>query len=191
MSQIETLLNALLKDEVEEVRDEASRALNRYEARKKFSSFLGTLSSGSVEERMRVVYAAEEIGGDEGMKLLLKALDDPSEEVRGAAARILKEYPLPEVLKAIAGRIQREKGIVLANMLAVLGNSKRKEVVPILVRFVDNPDVDVQVNALEALAKTGSPEALPKVAPLASSPNATVRKMVALYLGSISSGDGA
>src|SRR3989304_2979555 len=72
------------------------------------------LTNGTREEKVRVVFAAEEIGGSEGLSLLLAALTDAEEEVRGAAVRALESTLTGAVLKAMAARLPREQGGGLA-----------------------------------------------------------------------------
>lgn len=186
MEEIEKTLTVLAGDEVGPVKEEASTALGKFMARKKFPEFMGTLTSGKPEEKMRVIYAAEEMGGDEGLKLLMKAVEDNSDDVRGAAIRILEHYPRAEVLQVLVERLPRESGFVLGNLLSVLGRSGRKEITPLLLKYVNYPDNDIQARAIEALGRIGSSEAMKEILSRATSESPSVRKAVAYALGSIS-----
>lgn len=191
MDEIEKVLNVLVNDDVAPVKEEASSALGRYIARKKFPDFMGTLTSGKPEERLRVIYAAEEMEGEEGLKLLLKAVGDDSEDVRGAAIRILENYPTAEVLQALVDRLPKEKGFVLGNLISVLGRSGRKELTQILLKFLGHPESEIQARAIEALGRIGSPDALDEIVKKASSESPSVRKAVAFALGAISLSHGS
>lgn len=186
MEEIERILNVLVNDEIDPVKDEASSALGKFAARKNYPEFMGILSSGKPEEKLRVVYAAEEMGGDEGLKLLMKASEDGAEDVRGAAIRILENYPRAEVLKALVDRLPKEKGFVLGNVINVLGRSGRKELAPILMKFINHPDTEIQARTIEALGRIGSSDALSEIINKAVSESPSVRKAVAFALGAIS-----
>ncbi len=146
---------------------------------------MGVLSSGKPEERLRVVYAAEEMGGEEGLKLLMKAVGDAADDVRGAAIRLLEGYPRGEVLKALVDRLPLEKGYVLGNVISVLGNSGRRELGPVLMNFINHPDTEIQARTIEALGRIGSFDALGEIMSKAESESPSVRKAVAFALGAI------
>ncbi|NIO16802.1 MAG: hypothetical protein GTN70_07360 [Deltaproteobacteria bacterium] len=185
MEEIERILHALVNDKVAPVKEEASIALGRLAARKNFPEFMGVLSSGKPEERLRVVYAAEEMGGEEGLKLLMKAVGDAADDVRGAAIRILENYPRGAVLKALVDRLPLEKGYVLGNVISVLGNSGRRELGPVLMNFINHPDTEIQARTIEALGRIGSSDALGEIMSKAESESPSVRKAVAFALGAI------
>ncbi len=185
MRDIENALKELLNDDVDAVREEATSALGKYYARRKFPEFMGTLTSGKPEDRLRVVYAAEEMGGDEGLKLLMKAMEDEADDVRGAAIRLLEQYPRGDVLKALVSRLLWERGYILANLITVLGKSRRKEVAPILMKFVNHNDPEISSRAIEALGMVGSAEAVPELLGKVASGTPSIRKSVAFALGSV------
>jgi len=183
--EIEKVLKSLLNDEVDAVREEATKALGKFYARKKFPEFMGTLTSGKPEERLRVVYAAEEMGGDEGLKLLMRGLEDDADDVRGTAIRLLERYPRADVLKALVSRIPREKGYILGNLITVLGKSGRKEIAPILMKFVNHEDEEISARAIEAVGNVGFQESLKEILEKSTSQVASIRKAVASSLGSL------
>ena len=107
---------------------------------------------------MRIVFTAEDIGGPEGVSILLAALSDGDTEVRGAAARALAFSPTVQVLKALIERLPREKGVVLGNLLETLGKSRRKELAPIIGKYLAYPDPEVVCKAVIAYALTAGKE---------------------------------
>jgi HEAT repeat protein len=191
LEEIERILNILIQDEVAPVKDEAVKSLGKFSARRKFPEFVGVLTSGKPEDRMRVVYAAEEMGGDECLKLLMIAVEDSVDDVRGAAIRILENYPRAEVLKILVDRLPQEKGFVLGNLISVLGRSGRKELAPILTRFISHPDTEIQARTIEALGHIGTAEGLKEIIGKAVSESPSVRKAVAFALGAISLSHGS
>jgi len=130
----------------------------------------------------------EEIGGTEGISLLLAALTDSEPEVRGAAARGLKSFPTVPVLKALVGRLPREQGVVLGNLLETLGSSRRKELAPVIERYLNHPDAEVNGKAVEAYALVAEKDGWEKILRLENSASDTVRAAVARGLGEWTAG---
>ena len=182
MERIEEALLGLLSDPSSAVREAASSSLDRVRARRSVESFLKTLREGSLEERVRVVFAAEEIGGPEGTSLLLAALNDPEAEVRGAAARALVSFPTVPVLKALIERLPMERGVVLGNLLEALGASRRKELGPIVARYLGHSEAEVAAKAVEAYALVAEKDGWEKILQQARSGSEAVRAAAARAL---------
>jgi HEAT repeat protein len=183
IDRIEETLRAMLSDTSPAVREAASASLDRIRARRSLPSYLEKLRSGTVEERLRVVYVAEDIGGSEGTAILLAALGDAEAEVRGAAARVLSGFPTPAVLKAMVGRLPRETGPVLGNLIESLGNSRRKELCPIIERYLEHPDPFVRGKAVAAYARVAEGAGWERILSQAGAGSDTVRAAVARILG--------
>ncbi len=181
--RIEEVLRGMVQDPVPAVREAASTALDRLRAKRAAPALIQKLRAAPPEERVRLVFAAEEIGGSEGLSILLAALTDAEAQVRGAAARALAAYPSPAVLKAMVGRLSAEKGVVLGNLLESLGKSRRKELVPIVERFLEHPDAEVQGKAIVAYARVTEAPGWEKIIGRSAEKNDTVRAAVARALG--------
>ena len=175
----ETLRKMVQSDPSSAVREAASSALDRLRAKRSVGSYLQTLRTGSLEDRMRIVHSAEDIGGREGVSLLLAALSDPESEVRGAAARALAFSPTVPVLKALAERLSREEGVVLGNLLETLGKSRRKELVPVIGKYLGHTDAFVCGKAVAAYALVAEKDEWEKILLQAGSGSDTVRAAVA------------
>lgn len=187
VDRIEEILKTLMSDPSPEVRKAASEAFDAVRARRSAPGFMQELRTGSVEERISVVYSAGLIGGQEGIGLLLAAMADPEAEVRAVAARELSGHATVPVLKAIVDRLPKEKGVVLANMLETLGKSRRRELAPVVERYLSDADPEVKGKAIVAYARTAeAPWAL--LLQNARSSSETVRAAVARGLGEWSTG---
>lgn len=182
MERIEEILKKMLADPSPSVREAASASLDRLRAKRSAPACIESLRTGSVEERMRTVFSAEDIGGKEGVSILLAALSNDEGEVRAAAARALSFSPTVPVLKALVERLPREKGIVLGNLLETLGKSRRKELSPVIEKFLANSDPEVAGKAAMAYALTAGKEGLEKLLLQASAGNDSVRTCVARAL---------
>ncbi len=186
--RIQEVLHGLLQDPSPAVREAASSALDRLRAKRAAPALIQKLRAAPVEERVRLVFAAEEMGGAEGLSILLAALVDAEAQVRGAAARALAAYPSPAVLKAMVGRLSAEKGVVLGNLLESLGKSHRRELMPIVEKFLDHPDAEVRAKAIVAYARVVDPPGWEKLIGRPAEKNDAVRAAVARALGEWSSG---
>ncbi|MBI5576612.1 MAG: HEAT repeat domain-containing protein [Deltaproteobacteria bacterium] len=185
----ETLRKMAQSDPSQPVREAASSSLDRLRAKRSVDSCLQVLRTGALAERMRIVHSAEDIGGREGVTLLLAALSDTEAEVRGAAARALAFSPTVPVLKALADRLQKEQGVVLGNILETLGKSRRKELAPVIGRYLAHPDPFVCGKAVQAYALLAEKEDWEKILLLTGSENETVRAAAAAALSEWSAAD--
>jgi len=187
IERIEETLKGMLSDPSTAVRLAASAALDRLRVKKSVSSYLQMLKTGTLEERVRVVFAAEEIGGSEGQSLLLAALSDKEKEVRGAAARALESSLTGPVLKAMVDRLPGEEGVVLGNLLDALGKSRRKELTPIVEKYLDHPDAEVRGKAIQAFARVADNTGWERILAHATEKDETIRAAAARALGEWSS----
>lgn len=183
IEKIEETLRGLLSDRAVSVRIAASDAMDRLRAKKSVPVYLEKLRTGTLEERVRIVFAAQEIGGSDGTSLLLAALSDEEHEVRGAAVRALEGCLSPTVLKTLVLKLPRESGVVLGNLLEVLGKSYRKELSPILERYLEHPDYEVRAKALVAYARVTEGAGWERILRSAEAESDTVRAATARALG--------
>ena len=187
IGRIEETLKGMLSDPAVAVRLAASTALDRMRAKRSVPTYLQMLATGTLEERVRVVFAAEEIGGPEGRSLLLAALEDKGEEVRGAAVRSLESALDETVLQAMLARLPGERGVVLGNLLEALGKSRRRDLSPVIEQYLAHPDVEVRGKAILAYARVAEKAGWEKVLAHAGENEETIRAAVARALGEWSS----
>ncbi|HLO09232.1 MAG TPA: HEAT repeat domain-containing protein, partial [Desulfobacteria bacterium] len=180
---IEEALAKLLSDPSAAVREAASGAMDRTRAKRSVEDFRSRIRSGTVEEKLRTIYAAADLGGPEGVSLLLQALSDRDGEVRGAAVRALSAFPSPNVIKTLWEMLSRERGVVLGNLLETLGASGRRELAPHVEKFLDHPEPEVRAKAVTAYSRLCDGPGWEKILPRAGDPNETVRAAVAGALG--------
>jgi HEAT repeat protein len=183
IERIEEALVKLVTDPSAAVREAASVAMDRTRAKRSMEEFRSTIRDGTVEEKLRTIYAAAELGGSEGISLLLQALTDRNAEVRGVAVRALSPFPSPGVIKSLWEMLPRERGVVLGNLLETLGASGRRELAPHVEKFLDHPEPEVRAKAVTAYSRLCDDPGWEKILPRAGDPNETVRAAVAEALG--------
>jgi HEAT repeat protein len=184
IERIEEALDRLLSDRSAAVREAAVGAIDRIRARRSVEVFRSRIRDGTVEEKLRAIYAAAELGGQEGISLLLQALSDRDVEIRGAAVRALSPFPSPGVIKSLWEMLPRERGVVLGNLLETLGASGRRELAPHVEKFLDHPEPEVRAKAVTAYSRLCDGPGWEKILPRTGDPNETVRAAVAEALGS-------
>lgn len=187
IGRIEETLRRMLADPSVAVRLAASAALDRLRAKRSVSAYHDILRTGPLEERVRVVFAAEEIGGAEALSLLLAALSDKDMEVRGAAVRALESTLTAPVLKAMVAQLPKESGVVLGNLLEALGKSRRRELSPIIEKYLGHPDVEVRGKAIQAYARVTDNAGWEKILSHAAEKDETIKVAAARALGEWSS----
>ena len=187
IERIEETLARLMSDPSAAVREAASAAMDRTRAKRSVEEFRSRIRGGTVEEKLRAIYAAAELGGAEGVSLLLQALPDADPEIRGAAVRALSPYPSPSVIKSLWEMLPRERGMVLGNLLETLGASGRRELAPHIEKFLDHPEPEVRAKAVTAFSRLCDGPGWEKILPRTGDPNETVRVAVAESLGGWSS----
>jgi len=183
IERIEEALARLMSDTSAAVREAASGAMDRTRSRRSVEEFRARISGGTVEEKLRAIYVAAELGGPEGVSLLLHAISDRDAEVRGAAVRALSGFPSPGVIKALWEMLPRERGVVLGNLLEALGASGRKELAPHVEKFLDHPEPEVRAKAVVAYSRLCDGPGWEKILSRAADPNETVRAAAAEALG--------
>jgi len=183
IERIEEVLGKLLSDPSAAVREAASGSMDRTVARRSLEGFRSRILDGTVEEKLRAIYAAADLGGSEGVSLLLQALSDPDTEIRGVAVRALASFPSPGVIKSLWEMLPRERGVVLGNLLEALGASGRKGLAPHVEKFLDHPETEVRAKAVKAYSRLCDGPGWEKILSRAGDPNETVRAAVAEALG--------
>lgn len=187
IDRIEETLRNMLSDPSAGVRLAASAALDKLRVKKAVSSYHDMLRTGSLAERVRVVFAAEEIGGAEGRSLLIAALSDKDTEVRGAAVRSLESSLTEPVVDAMKARLPEEEGVVLGNILEALGKSGKTELAPVVEKYLEHPDAEVRGKAVQAFARLAENTGWEKILAHAAAQEETVRVAAARALGEWSS----
>jgi len=183
IERIEEALAKLVSDRSAAVREAASGAMDRTRAKRSVEEFRSRIRGGTVEEKLRAIHAAAELGGSEGVSLLLQALSDRDAEIRGAAVRALSPFLSPGVIKSLWEMLPREQGVVLGNLLETLGVSGRRELAPHVEKFLDHPDPEVRAKAVTSYSRLCDGPGWEKILSLTGDPNETVRAAVAGAMG--------
>lgn len=181
------LVLTALSDEMDSVREAAVRAIGKLKVLTAGERVLSILNSGNEEPRVRaaaveaIVYLKEE---DTGVKILLDALNDPVEQVRVAAAKMLRqiktsfsaEQLLTEACKRYAG--------VRISMISLLGKLEGQAPLPLLLSLLndENETEAVRAAAGRALVDLGEHVPIAMLQSIIHHENSKIRQGIAWKL---------
>jgi len=94
------------------------------------------------------------------LRELLEGLEDPSYEVRQAAAQGLAQRRQPGVVPALLAKLDQEDSLIRPAVIWALGELRAAEAVGRLINLLEAPDRHVRAQAALALGKIGRPEAI-------------------------------
>jgi len=155
-----TALLRTLRDQNKGVRMESIIALGKFKEPSSISSLEWTLKDPDPVVRLNVIWALGQIGGRDVVRPLILSMGDTDKRVRMRAVDTLSnlgKVALPELRKAINGRNQ----LIRRNVINVLGRSEEIELVPEIIRALDDPVSYVRENAIWALGEISDPRGVP------------------------------
>jgi putative membrane-bound dehydrogenase-like protein len=153
-------LSDLLKDPRYRVAENALKTLvKRGDA--SIPTFISHLSSGSVELRTAIVFALYKIGSESALKIIRRALADPAESVRVAAARSLGLAKDTESIGYLKKMLSTTSLPLRRQIATALGQIGDPSVAPALLEAMDrNGDRFVEHALIFSLIQLGATEPL-------------------------------
>ncbi len=121
------------------------------------------LKDESEYARRAAVEVLNDVGTVDSVKDLLAVLKDDDWWVRSRAGDALAEIGGPKVVDAVVNLINDPDEEICRTAVEILNNVKDERAVNHLVAATDHQDWWVRERAVDALAKIGSPQALPKL----------------------------
>ncbi len=150
----EVLLKAL-QDQDPEMRKVAADSLEKLQIRERLDVLVKKIETGEMLEKIRAVYALTGIKGEKVISAAAKAMKDPSEDVRAAAARALGGLDDARVLPLLAEAFKDPSPMVVRSVLDAFVRYNDPRYIQHLMPLLKNPDAGVVEKALEAVARTG------------------------------------
>ncbi|MBI5887722.1 MAG: HEAT repeat domain-containing protein [Deltaproteobacteria bacterium] len=154
----EILLKALQDPDVE-LRKIAADSLEKLQVRDRLDAIINKIGSGEMLEKIRAVYALADIKGEKVIAAGAKALKDPSEDVRAAAARVMGSFGDIRVLPHLVEAFKDASSMVVRSALDAFVKYNDSRYIEHLMPLLKNPDAGVVEKALEAVASTGDKRA--------------------------------
>jgi HEAT repeat protein len=184
------LLEAL-RDEDSAVRRSASEALDQVDLLEGFPEFRERLRSFGKAELIRFLGSLRGVRDLECLKLALRCLTHPEEDVRVAALGVAEAHADWRASATIAARLSDPSPLVRARALEVLGNLGDRRRAADVAPLLRDPDPRVIAAAADALGGLADGKVESLLLPLLSHPQAAVRASAARALGRLSlSSDG-
>lgn len=154
----QTLLNAL-KDGDDDLRALASEAIEKLETRERLDAMAAKLSDGEMLEKIRVIYALEDLKGPRVFDLMMNAAKDPSEDVRAAAVRVLGKRGDSNALRVLVEALGDSSPMVARTAVEGVGNYHDPRLLRPLMQMLKHKDTGVVERALEVIACIGDKRA--------------------------------
>lgn len=177
----EILINAL-QDKDESIRKSAADALEKLEIRDKLGVIATKIDSGEMLEKIRAVYALQDLKGQGVNELLAKAVKDQAEDVRAAAVRVLGgkgDAALPYIVETL-----KDPSAIVARVAAdALTNYRDPRILGPLMQALKNPDSGVVERALDAISRLGDKRAEEAIVYFAQKGNQRMRATALRALG--------
>jgi HEAT repeat protein len=139
------------------------------------------------EERQHAVRKLGDALGPESLKTLDRSLrSDPDAQVRIESARSIGRAGGSAAVSALIEGLQKDRRAeVRAEAARSLGRLPTPESYSALIKALQDPATGVVMEALEGVAKQGSPEALTYIEPLLNNPNAQIAESACVALGEL------
>jgi hypothetical protein len=157
----------------EEEREGAALALAQHGAEAS-EPLEGMLADGDVDARWWAARALAEIGGEDSLPPLIRALDDKDPDVRACAALALGKVGSGTAAQALAARLADESAFVAsiaADALSMIG----EPAVDALAHMLGDERPHARLLAVRALGRTGSQRAIGPLFGLLEDPSYLVR----------------
>lgn len=123
---------------------------------------------------VRLADLCAQVPGPRMADALIAILDHPSVRVRVEAGEALRDVAyerFKEVARAIERALDAKRGgLAMQELPFVLTEIHDPDPVPLMVRFLQNPDPNVVAAAIEALVDYGDPAAIPHIEKLVDDP---------------------
>lgn len=175
LEQRRNLLIELLNDSEEEVCAAAAVALERLESFQGLQQIVQDLKSEKRGERIKAIFAMENVKSTEVFPHLLNLLKDPDADIRGASIQILGIKAHPKSLNNMVKHLKDPSPAVRVHTAEALGHFDDVRLAPYLVALLGDDDEQLVVSAAKSLGAIGSPESAADLAKLAKDSRATVR----------------
>lgn len=182
MEKRKQILITALQDKEAQVRKSAADALEKLEIRERLEVIGEKIEKSERLEKIRAIYALMDLKGESINTLLIKALKDPSEDVRAAAARVIGgkgESAIP----ALVATLKDESPIVVRVAVEALADYEDPRLLGSLMSALKNPDTGVVERALDAISRLGDKRAEDAMCHFAVKGNTRMRSLALKALG--------
>lgn len=187
-ANIDTRLSALrraLQDPDEQVRANASKALEKLEAYADLNALVEQFREGDHVARIRALYAFGKIRSEISLKALVYGLRSENEEIRTAAIRALGEAKDPKALPEIKSAFESGDETTQIEVLGVVHEFPADDAYELAQSALRSKNVEVVDAAVQALGRIGRRDAENALLMVLQKGPARLRRSAALALGQL------
>ncbi|HHL39105.1 MAG TPA: HEAT repeat domain-containing protein [Deltaproteobacteria bacterium] len=159
MDRRKKVLVDALDDDDEHVRATAAEALERLDMRERMPVFERNLATGDKVTKLRTIYGISPLRGNDVLRLLVKAVKDPEEDVRAAAVRELGNHGDTRVLSTLVEALGDESPVVRRVAVEAITRFREPKLLGYLMKMLKDRDPGVIERALEAIGRLGDKRA--------------------------------
>lgn len=175
LGQRRNLLIELLNDSEEEVRAAVATALERLESFQDLSQIIQGLKSDKRGQRVKAIFAMENVKSTEVFPHLINLLKDPDADIRGAVIQVLGVKAHPKSLNSLVKHLKDASPSVRVHTAEALGHFDDVRLAPYLVSLLDDDDEQLVASAARSLGSIGSPDSVEPLTKLTKDRRVTVR----------------
>lgn len=180
----EVLVKALL-DRHEQVRRSAAEALEQFEAKLALPGLIESWPQADKVTRIGIVYALARIHDEQADGLLLRSLEDPTEDVRAAALRVLQDRPGVDYTGPLMKCLRDSSKVVRCLAIEALGALRCRRAAGHLLPLLGHPDPEVVQRTVIALGRMRDKRAEVPLLTLADVEDGYTRSLVITALGEL------
>ena len=178
-------LASLLQDPSPGVRAAAAHSLEQIDASGNLAELLDLLKRGTLPEKIKVIFALGEIGGDKVLPALTYCAGRPEPDIRIAALEVLGALAVPGTFPIVAAGITDPNQAIRAKAIAAIGNFRGPRSAALLIPCLDADDGLIEAEAVRARGKVGLPECEELIVTLLGSRHEATRMAAAEALGTL------
>jgi HEAT repeat protein len=189
-SLIDSLVSLLNEDSSQAVQSAAALSLGRFammaelgklrsKRSKQVTDFLTSVidnTKKSSEVRRRALESAAPLNSKRVRKAITAAYESNDTKLKASAIYAMGKNCDPGWMNILLNELESETNEFRYEAAGACGEMGEKEAVPFLVKLVNDKDVDIQLVAIQALAKIGGPDAQKCLKRCLNSTNAAVKE---------------
>ncbi len=161
LSDRKRALTKALQDPEEEVRNAASKALDRVEGMERLQNIFDSASSGEKPHRIRAIHFLGYLNSAVSIDRMLTFLQDPDPDIRVATVKAV-QIKLPErAVVPLLGALEDPDTSVVQAVIESLSYFQDSKITDFLVPFLRGTDTETACVAAGALGRNGDPKAEP------------------------------
>lgn len=174
------LVNNLLNEDLD-IRMEAVKLLGDSNNKRASKYLLKLIDDEDNEIRLEVLKSLGKLKNPETLDVLINTLKDRDTSVRWAAEEAIGNFD-QEAIPKISESLKSEDDVLRYYLVAILGEIEDVDSETLLLRSLDDPDIDVKIKTIESLAKIGTERSINPLLNLLNDENSKIQRICSYSL---------